>query len=66
MKKIMVELSFEDGFVPPDNFDYASRRKCEGCPFYRWDFEGIDADCNLLGDCETGPCPIKKYFAEGV
>lgn len=76
MKKIMVELWFEDDFVPPDYFEepcWANNwtSKCQECPLFSWN---DDADGSSSGDChfcgqwdedEVGTkCPLKKYFIE--
>lgn len=68
IKKIELEMHFEDGFWPPEKFDKPLRinrfrSKCELCPFYGWDDEMADGWCNVVAvrDVEE-ECPIKKFF----
>ena len=69
MKKIMVELWFEDDFIPPDDCDAPCEENnwnCNvgyECPFYDWDDE-TGSSCNYRGPCEEDGCPLKKYFNE--
>jgi hypothetical protein len=68
IKKIEIEMHFEDDFVPPTKFDRPLRinrynSKCKLCPFYGWDDETAYGWCNVTAvrDVEE-ECPIKKFF----
>lgn len=68
IKKIELEMYFDDDFVPPEKFDNPTRANlwhsdCQGCPFYGWsDDEGIGW-CNVTAVRDTDEeCPIKKFF----
>lgn len=68
IKKIELEMCFDDNFVPPEKFDEPTRRnnynsKCVLCPFYGWsDDEGFGW-CDVTAVIDTDEeCPIKKFF----
>ena len=68
IKKIELEMYFDDNFLPPEKFDLPTREKhydskCELCPFYGWsDDEGFGW-CNVTAVRDTDEeCPIKKFF----
>jgi hypothetical protein len=68
IKKIELEMYFDDDFSPPDEFEKPTRDNrwrsaCEGCPFYGWsDDEGFGW-CNVTAVVDTDEeCPIKKFF----
>ena len=57
IKKIELEVSFKDDFVPPEIYD---EDQCSGdCPFWAEDFE-LGGGCCIATVGEE--CPIKKYF----
>ena len=72
IKKIELELHFDDNFVPPERFEEPTRNnnwksKCEPCPFYVWGDEYAHGDCVFLENAEQfgygiHGCPIKKFF----
>ncbi len=66
IKKIEIEMAFEDDFTPPDKFDKSDiyhQGKCDKCPFNAED--DVWQWCVLLTDePKTDICPIKKYFKE--
>lgn len=76
MKKIMVELWFEDDFTPPEYFeepDFGNNftSECQNCPLFSWvdDCDGMSiGDCHFCGQWEEKDgkvlCPLKKYFNE--
>ena len=73
MKKITVELWFEDDFVPSDYFEepIVGKRfynKCMDCPLYSWNDDYGNGECHFCGEWEEKDgksiCPIKKYFTE--
>ena len=75
MKKIMVEMWFEDDFVPPEYFEEPSwenhyTSKCQECPLFSWNDDSACGDCHFSGLWEEKDgkdlCPIKKYFIEEV
>lgn len=59
VKKIELELCFEDDFVPPEKFD---KKMCTGdCPFLSYEAD----ECSEVFCCIPGAedeCPIRKYF----
>ena len=71
MKKIMVELWFEDDFTPPDYLEEPChengwKSKCFECPLHSWNDDYGTLDCHFCGEWEEEGektlCPIKKYF----
>lgn len=66
MKKTLVlEVEFEDGFVPPDCYTEPSRAThwktpCSGCPFFVYNDEGGSWCC--LDGADKEECPIKNLF----
>jgi hypothetical protein len=61
----MVELRFEDDFVPPKYFEDP---ECKMCPLHSWNDDFGILDCHFCGEWEEEGekiiCPIKKYLAE--
>ena len=68
VKKIELDICFDDGFVPPKRFDEPRRENdwrsaCDLCPFFKWYDERGYGCCVLLGEePKTDVCPIKKSF----
>ncbi len=71
MKKIMVEMWFEDDFAPPEYFEEPCHEnnwesKCKECPLHSWNDDYGSLDCHFCGEWEEKDgktlCPIKKYF----
>ena len=71
MKKIMVELWFEDDFIPPEYFEepcWANNwtSPCQNCPLFSWSDDPANGDCHFCGEWEEKDgksiCPLKKYF----
>jgi hypothetical protein len=67
MKKIMVEMWFEDDFTPPDYFEdpcYEDLEtcRCRACPLFSWYDDYDVGECQLSGPSADWACPIKKYF----
>lgn len=61
IKKIELEMYFEDNFSPPDKFDESG--KCSCCPFYGFEDETGFGWCNITAVRDTDEeCPIKKFF----
>ena len=55
MKKIMVELWFEDDFVPPKYFEEPCRKnnwssKCKECPLHSWNDDFVSLDFHYCGE----------------
>lgn len=59
IKKIELELWFDDDFVPPEKYD---KKLCTGlCPFLSYEADDCsEGFCCLVGT--EGECPIRKYF----
>lgn len=75
MKKIKVEMWFEDDFVPSNYFEETIpgkmfSNKCMDCPLYSWGDDYGRGECHFCGEWEEKDgksiCPIKKYFVDGV
>lgn len=68
LKKIELNLYFDDDFMPPEKFECPCREnhwdsKCASCPFYGWDDENGDRWCNIACDVSNGEiCPIRRFF----
>lgn len=69
IKKIELELYFDEDFVPPDRFDEPTKAndwssKCKSCPFYGWDDDDALGWCGIdFGTTDAHKeCPIKKFF----
>ena len=66
IKKIELELHFDDDFVPPEKFiddTSTSRSPCSFCPFFVWYDEYGYGECVALEKAEQfDKCPIKKFF----
>lgn len=65
LKKIELELYFDDEFIPPKKFESWGREndynpKCKKCPFYGED--DVYDWCVLNPDTVMGECPIRKFF----
>ncbi len=74
VKKIELEVQFDDAFMPSKNFDEPCRKnnwksECEkrGCPFFGCDDVTGYGWCNLdVGVVKASRrCPIRKYFETG-
>ena len=70
IKKIELELVFDDDFVPPkgNGFGVGSAKECDNCPFCVWIDDYGYGECTLCnavvkGDDENR-CPLKKFFDE--
>lgn len=61
VKKIEIEMCFDDDFEPPEKFD---KFLCSGkCPFFAYDFESSDVWCCVTAVRDTAEeCPIRKFF----
>ena len=58
IKKIELEVHFDDNFVPPDIFN---KELCDLCPFLS--HEAYECSEDFCGIPSAGDeCPIKKYF----
>jgi hypothetical protein len=66
IKKIELELYFDEDFVPPDKFGDPCPKNsaCTACPFYMWDDEAGEGWCGVdFGTTDAHKeCPIKKFF----
>ena len=68
VKKIELEMYFDDDFVPPEKFDEATEEKkwdskCKQCPFYGWEDETAESWCNVTAvRAPYEECPIKRFF----
>ena len=68
IKKIELEMYFDDDFCPPEKFDEPNRKnrwvsKCAICPFYGFEDETGFGWCNITAVRDTDEeCPIKKFF----
>lgn len=66
IKKIELELYFDEDFVPPDKFcaKYGCENVCTACPFYGYDDESGEDWCGVdFGTTDAHKeCPIKKFF----
>lgn len=71
MKKIMVELLFDEDFIPPEGRDAPCQEndwdcKCQWyCPFHTWDDE-FGGGCSYRGPDVGEGCPLKKHFIKEV
>ena len=70
VKKITLDLCFDDDFMPPDKFEALTslnnwESECRPCPFFHFDDEYAESDC-FLAIAVTGydECPIKKFFKD--
>ena len=67
MKRITVELLFEDDFVPSKYFEDPEWKLC---PLHSLNDDYGILDCHFCGEWEEEGekilCPIKKYFTEEV
>ena len=67
LKKIELELYFDDEFMPPKKLrddTSTSDNQCSWCPFFEWDDEMAQGECNLnIGIVDSRDrCPIRKFF----
>lgn len=73
IKKIELELYFDENFVPPEKFDEPLssndwNSKCSACPFYGWEDDHASGWCGVdFGTIDAERvCPIKKYFEKNA
>ena len=73
MKKIMVELWFEDDFVPPKYVEKPCRAnnwesECFNCPLHSFEDDYGYLDCHFCGGFESEGdktlCPLNRYFTK--
>lgn len=76
MKKVRIEMWFDDDFVPPNYFEEPCEAnywtsECQKCPLFSWvdDCDGMSSgDCHFPGQWEETDgkyqCPLNKYFVK--
>lgn len=69
LKKIELELYFDENFMPSERFDEGCRENgwrsdCDACPFKEWDDDTAQGWCGLnFGVVDAAErCPIRKFF----
>jgi hypothetical protein len=68
IKKIELEMYFDDDFCPPEKFDEPNRSNdwksnCSLCPFYGFGEETGFGWCNITSKRDPEEeCPINKFF----